>query len=100
MMGIPAFPAISENGLEVWAKPLSDQSWAICFLNRGSEARNVNFNWKESFIDDALSSKQLDAKKTTYRIRDLWSKKELGTTDTPLSQVVPPHDVLMVRLTK
>ena len=100
VLGIQAFPAVSEGGLEIWAKPLGNDAWAICFLNRGGEPKNLNFNWKDSFIDDALSSRRLDAGKTTYRIRDLWAKKEMGTTDTPLRSVVLPHDVLMLRLEK
>jgi alpha-galactosidase len=99
-LGIAAFPAVSENGLEVWAKPLSNEGWAICFLNRSDEPKTVNFDWKDSFIDDAFSSRRLDAKKTTYRLRDLWAKKDIGTTDQPLHAVVPPHDVLMLGLSK
>jgi len=99
-LGIPAFPAISENGLEIWAKPLSNENWAICFLNRSSESKAGSFSWKNSYIDDTLSSRHLDAKKMTYRVRDLWAKKEMGTTDSPLTYVVPPHDVLMLRLDK
>jgi alpha-galactosidase len=100
LLGIEGFPAISEGGLETWAKPLSNDGWAICFLNRTNEPKTVNFDWKENSIKDDFSHRQLDAKKTVYRIRDLWAKKDLGTTETPLRAVVPSHDVLMFRLSK
>jgi alpha-galactosidase len=100
LLGIEGFPAISEGGLETWAKPLSNDGWAICFLNRTNESKTVNFDWKENSIKDDFSHRQLDAKKTVYRIRDLWAKKDLGTTETPLRAVVPSHDVLMFRLSK
>lgn len=99
-VGLPAFPAISETGLETWAKPLNDGNWAICFLNRSDSSKAIDFNWAKSYIDDALSSRQLDARKTTYRIRDLWAKKETGTTETPFRALIPPHDVIMLRLVK
>jgi alpha-galactosidase len=36
--------------------------------------------------------------KTTYRVRDLWTKKSLGTTKQILNAEVASHDVLMMRL--
>jgi alpha-galactosidase len=98
VLGIQGFPAISEDGLEVWAKPLSNDDWAICFLNRTDEAKTVDFVWRENFIKDDFAQKQLDAKNTTYRIRDLWTKKNLGTTESAIKTTVPAHDVVMLRL--
>lgn len=99
-LGIEAFPAISEDNLETWAKPLSNGDWAICFLNRGDSVKSVNFNWKDHFIKDDFSQNQMDAKNVKYKIRDLWTKKDLGTTDSALNVSVPAHDVVMVRLSK
>lgn len=99
-LGIGAFPAISEDGLEVWAKPLSNGDWAICFLNRGTAAKIVSFDWKKNFIKDDFAQRQFDARKDTYKIRNLWAKKDLGTTDMILKTTIPPHDVVMFRLTK
>jgi alpha-galactosidase len=97
-LGIQGFLAFSEDGLEVWAKPLSNDTWAICFLNRSNTPKALNFDWKNRIIDDAMLRRQVDAKKITYRIRDLWAKKSLGTTDTILRHTLPGHDVLMLRL--
>ena len=99
-LGVPAFPAVSENGIEIWARPLSSENWAVCFLNRSDLPKTIDFDWKNRYIDDALSSRQIDARKTTYGVRDLWTKKNMGTTDAPLRAVVPPHDVLLLRLDK
>jgi len=99
-LGVPAFPAVSENGIEIWARPLSNENWAICFLNRSDLPKTIDFDWKNRYIDDALSSRQIDARKTTYGVRDLWTKKNMETTDAPLRAVVPPHDVLLLRLDK
>jgi len=99
-LGVPAFPAVSENGIEIWARPLSNENWAICFLNRSDLPKTIDFDWKNRYIDDAWSSRQIDARKTTYSVRDLWTKKNMGTTDAPLRAVVPPHEVLLLRLDK
>jgi alpha-galactosidase len=99
-LGIQGFPAISEDGLEIWVKPLANDEWAFCFLNRSDKAKTVNFVWKEEFIKDDNFQKQFDAKKTVYKVRDLWMKKDSGTTDTALKISVASHDVAMFRLTK
>lgn len=99
-LGIQGFPAISEDGLEIWAKPLANDEWAFCFLNRGKDEQKVGFNWKSHFIKDDFAKRQFDAKKASYRIRDVWQKGDRGTTETTLEAVVPSHDVLMLRLTK
>lgn len=99
-LGVEAFPAISENDLEIWAKPLAAGGWAICLLNRGDSVKQINFDWKNHFIKDDFSQNQLDAKNTTYKIRDLWTKKDLSTTDVALKASVPAHDVLMLKLIK
>jgi alpha-galactosidase len=99
-LGIQGFPAITEDGLEVWVKPLSNDEWAVCFLNRSNQVKPINFDWKENFIKDDNFQKQLDAGKTSYKVRDLWAKKDLGTTETVLRALIPSHDVLMFRLTR
>ena len=66
-LGIQGFPAISEEGLEIWAKPLSNDEWAICFLNRGEETKNVNFSWKDDFIKDDHASDSSMLKKLPTR---------------------------------
>ena len=38
--------------------------------------------------------------KITYGVRDLWTRKSLGTTKDTLNVELPSHDVLMVRLDK
>ena len=99
-LGIEAFRAIEENGLETWAKPLANDQWAICFLNRSSENRTIDFNWKGQYIRDGLKDRELSVANAPYKIRDLWSKQDLGTTDQPLKASVAPHDVVMIQLSR
>lgn len=49
---------------------------------------------------DGLSKASFAPDKTGYKIRDLWATKEAGTTGTPFVADVPPHDVVMLRLSK
>lgn len=99
-LGVQGFRHLSEGGLETWLKPLAGGGWAVCFLNRGEAARAVEFDWKKHPVSDGHSKTELNAAKTTYKIRDLWAGRESGTTDAPFRASVPPHDVVMLRLTK
>jgi alpha-galactosidase len=97
-LGIQAFKFSSSDSVETWFKPLQNGDWALCFLNRGKTSRGITFEWSEQKVTDELSQRQASFETTTYRIRDVWKKKELGTTQKPLKLIVPGHDVVMFRL--
>jgi len=99
-LGIEGFRYSTDGVLEVWFKPLVGGNWAMCVLNRGTNSQPVTFNWKKETVTDDLSKREARFDTTTYKVRDLWTKKGLGTTREILNAVVPGHDVLMVRLDK
>jgi alpha-galactosidase len=90
----------NESGVEVWIKPLNKNDWAICFFNKSEQKQKIDFDWSKKNISDDISKKTLNTNDFTYSIKDLWSKKNLGTTKKSLRAEIPPHDVLMIRLTK
>jgi alpha-galactosidase len=98
-LGIQGFKYQTIDSIEVWVKPLIKNQFAVCFLNRGKSATAINFDWIANPIHDELSARSLDAKTTEYKIRDLWQKKEAGTTRKPLKTMIGGHDVLMLQLT-
>jgi alpha-galactosidase len=97
-LGIQGLKYASEGGLETWFKPLADGDWAVCFLNRSAEAKNIDFDWAKNVVNDDFAKRKLDASSETFKIKDLWAKKDLGTTKKTLKASVPSHDVLMMRL--
>ncbi|WP_201783387.1 hypothetical protein [Hymenobacter sp. AT01-02] len=42
----------------------------------------------------------MNAAKTTYKVHNLWTKKDAGTTKKAFAATVPAHDVVMLLLTK
>jgi len=72
----------------------------MCVLNRSTNSQPVTFNWKNETVTDDLSKREAGFAATTYQVRDLWAKKDLGTTAETLTAEVPGHDVLMLRLDK
>jgi alpha-galactosidase len=100
-LGVQGFAYSSTmEGIETWVKPLAGGDWAIAILNRESTPRPVTFDFKREYVSDGLSNRSADFGSTTYRIRDLWAKRDAGTTAQPLTVTVGGHDVAMYRLHK
>ncbi len=99
-LGIEAFRYYSFDGIEIWVKPLSNSEVAVCFLNRSDHPQTVNYNWKGHAISDAVNKIDYNFNVDTYKLRDLWSKKEVGTTGKNFEQTIPSDDVVVLRLTK
>lgn len=99
-LGIEAFKYRDADSLLIWLKPLKNDNWAVCFLNRSLKPKQLEFNWQNEMMNDALSGRELNAKTTTYKLRDLWMKKDIGDTKKPLQVTIPPHDVMVLRLNK
>jgi alpha-galactosidase len=99
-LGVTAFVYSSSQGMEVWFKPLEGDAWAMCVLNRTGRPQKFQFDWKKEIVNDDLLKREAHFDTVTCRIRDLWTKKNLGTTAEPLNAEVPSHDVLMMRLDK
>ena len=99
-LGIEGFRYSDKDSMQTWFKPLNNGDWAVCFVNRSAVPKTMDFNWSMENVQDTLFNKQLNAQSTLYKLRDLWGKKDLGTTKKELKAIIPPHDVLLLKLTK
>ncbi len=78
-----------EGPREVWAKDLADGGRAVILFNRGTAPATMAVSWTEIGLP-------YDAQP---QVRDLWAHKDLGRTKAPFVATVPPHDVVMIRVT-
>jgi len=99
-LGVQGFRYAAKDSLETWLKPLADGKWAVAFLNRSRQPQPVRFDWQATPITDEVAKVELNAAKTTYRLRNPWAKKDVGTTKKPFAATVPSHDVVLLVLTK
>lgn len=99
-LGIQGFKCFQEGDWEIWAKPLKGGDLALCFLNRGKDTEKIEFDWGEKIIKDDEFKKQVSFAENEYRIRDLWAKKNIGTTEQVFKTKIASHDVVMLRLSK
>ena len=98
ILGIQGYRYEVKDSVETWLKPLKDGNWAVVFLNRSIQTKQVEFNWQKEMIKDTLSGLSLDAKLKPYKLRNIWAAKEQGTTKQDFRALIPGHDVIVLRL--
>ncbi|MEO8561757.1 MAG: glycoside hydrolase family 27 protein [bacterium] len=99
-LGVQGFKYAMRDSVEIWFKPLVGGEWAMTALNRATSPRTITFAWATEAVTDSVARLSPQFATTRYRMRDLWTKKDAGTTANPLSATVPGRDVLMLRLKK
>ena len=97
-LGVQGLKVASQDGLEVWFKPLAGGDWAFCLLNRSNEVKEYEINWQKFNFDDEVSKRGTNFYNTTYVIKNLWTKKVEGSTKKDKKVSVPAQDVLLYRL--
>lgn len=99
-LGVQGFKGAKKDSLEIWYKPLSKGEWAVCFLNRSKLPVTISHDWKATPVKDAEFNYVLNARETTYKLYNVWTRKDFGTTAKSLQAVIPARDVLVLRLKK
>jgi alpha-galactosidase len=99
-LGVECFKYYSFDGLEIFVKPLANNELAVCFLNRSNRPQMINYDWKEHAIADDFSKTNVDFNQSTYKLHDIWTKKDIGTTGKIFKQTIAPDDVIVLRLSK
>jgi alpha-galactosidase len=71
---------------EVWARPLSDGTWAVALLNGGMDDAKITADWSDIGI------------KGEQKVRDLWLHKDVGSHDGEYSTMVPSHGTVLLKI--
>ena len=98
--GMEGYKYTTRDSVDIYVRPLANDDWAFCFVNKSSKPTKINFKWKDELITDTLFNKIMNAKENTYKIHNLWAKSNMGDTQKPLSASIPAHDVLVLKLSK
>lgn len=81
---------------EIWVKWLENNEMAVCFLNRSENAWSSAYDW--TILNIYHDGRAIDFSEKPYSMRDLWKHENIGTTDGSLALDIPPHGVLLLRL--
>ncbi len=104
-LGIQGLRIEQRDSVEVWLKPLANDDWAFCLLNRSITPKEVAMDWERwNTVDEEVSGRAISFTDDVYQWRNLWwtgKKPQIGLTRTkkPQSVTVPGHDVVLYRLT-
>ncbi len=98
-LGVQGLKYKSENGLEFWFKPLVNDEWAFCVLNRTQQPLEYEIDWQDfNLTDEEVSQRSTGFDQRVYAIRDLWKNKKEGTTKKNKKITIPGQDVVLYRL--
>ena len=78
---------MNEEATEVWAGRLSDNSYAILLLNKGSFKNNIEITWEEIGFNSVKA-----------KIRDLWERKDLGIYNYNYSMSIESHSSQLLKI--
>ncbi len=84
--GIQGRRVWQEGPTEIWMKPLADGSKAVALFSRHGHVMNVTVNFKALEI------------KTPARVRNLWTRQNLGSFDQSFTSPVPRHGAVLLKI--
>ena len=87
-LGKQAARIAQRDGLEIWAKDLSDGSEVVGLFNRGEKEAKVKVTW----IELGVGGKQV--------VRDVWRQKDIGTFEREYGVGVARHGCAMLKISK
>jgi len=86
-LGRQAVRAATVGAVDVYLKPLEDGAYALGFFNRSSAPESMRFkNLKSIGLPGC------------WRVRDLWKQADLAEVEEVIEATLPPHGVLLLRL--
>jgi alpha-galactosidase len=78
----------TEPGREIWVRELAGGDWAVALLNTGDTAAELEIDFGHGwwFVGGECA------------VRDIWDKKDVGTTKQVFKKHLESHDVAYLRL--
>jgi alpha-galactosidase len=84
--GQVATPLSQSTPQQVWRAKNSDGSFIVALFNMDQSPAPMAITWSDLAIDGAAT------------VHDLWSHRDLGRFDMKYADVVPPHGVILLRV--
>ena len=79
---------MNEEAKEVWAGKLSNGTYAVLFVNRGTFINEIEITWKEIGFNTHKA-----------HVRDLWERKDLGVFKYGYKKKLSTHSSLLLKIT-
>ncbi len=88
------------HALELWAKPLCDNSFAVVLLNNtNDDTAEISFDFSELQFYNEVTGEEYSLKGAKFALRNLNTHSELGTFEKSYtSQKLLPHESVMIKI--
>jgi alpha-galactosidase len=86
--GVQGHRSWEEGPLEIWVKPLNDQSQAVGLFNRSEENLKMTLDFNTIGFNGPA------------KLRDLWEHKDIGAVQGSYTVEVPKHGVVLVKVSR
>jgi len=100
-LGVQGHKINSVNGIDLWSGPLSSDRYVVALVNRVNETASRSFKFTD-IIDHIHDRRRHHASQphadTSYRIRDVWARKDLGVFKDSYKTSIHSHDVVFLTL--
>jgi alpha-galactosidase len=93
-LGVPATQIGGSYRAVIWARPLSDGTYAVGMFNRGDSPQQVTVNFSD------LPAPEGTSVSGPQPIRDLWRRADRGTMTDKFTATVPRHGVVLIKIGK
>ncbi len=99
-LGKPARLVKEENGIQIWLKPLEDNSYVVGFFNIAyfGESPESYFRWG----DEKAINYHFDFSKIglqgKFKLRDLWRQKDIGVFSQSWQTEIKHHGVVLLKM--
>jgi alpha-galactosidase len=85
-LGVQGHRVWQEGPLEVWMKPLADGTKAVGLFNRSGSGLPIRVRFGEIGVGHSA------------QVRDLWTRKDLGTFSEKYTAHVPKHGAVLIKV--
>lgn len=87
-LGQQGYLAAKSKSLEIWHKPLYDDSTVVCLVNRGTSSEEIEVNLDDFEFED----------ETPKPVRDLWARRDVGELKHEYTREVAPHSAVLLKI--
>ncbi len=85
-LGKPAVRVEKNGDTEIWARPLYDGGWAVGLVNRGGFPQKVTCQFDIIHVTGK------------HVVRNLWLRKNIGTFANKITELVPRHGTVLLKI--
>jgi alpha-galactosidase len=78
----------TKDSAQIWVKELEDGSKAVAIFNLTNDFKKTTVKWEDIGLKGSLN------------VRDVWKQKNLGLKKDEFGELVPPHGVVVVKVSR